>query len=110
MIDFVILSADPDQTALEFVRAYISYDTRHARYSPEVKTYSPDKIASFERKAIPMKDPDTGEVFRVVPIFISEKIKESEDPADVLKKHVAAYLFGHPIRYVIEREIERIDG
>lgn len=110
MIDFVVLSSDPEQTALEFVRAYISYDCRSARYSPEVRAYSPEKIATFQQKAIAMKDPDTGEVFRVVPLFVSEKIKEHADPMGVMKRHVSAYLFGHPIRYVIEREIERIDG
>ncbi|MCY1740384.1 hypothetical protein [Ensifer sp. SL37] len=109
MIDFVMLSADPDQTALEFVRAYISYDCRSARYSPEVKSYSPDKIASFERKAIGMKDPDTGESFRVVPLFVSEKIKESDDPMGVLKRHIRAW-FSHPLRHVIAKEIERLDA
>lgn len=110
MIDFVILPDDPDQYALEFVRAYISYDCRSARYSPEVRTYSPAKIEAFRQKPLRMKNPETGEAFNIVPIFISEKIKEHEDPASVMKKHVSAYLFGHPLRYVIEKQIDRLNA
>ncbi|ASY63625.1 hypothetical protein SJ05684_c21840 [Sinorhizobium sojae CCBAU 05684] len=106
MIDFIILPDTPDVTALEFVRAYISYDCKAARYSPEVRDYSPDQIDAFQRKAMSVKCPETGEAWRIVPLKISDKIREHEEGQAIFKAHVGGYL-NHPLRTVLAREIER---
>ncbi|WP_455918676.1 hypothetical protein [Ensifer canadensis] len=106
MIEFVILPDSPDATALEFCRAYIGYDCATARYAPEVRHYTAEQIASFERKAVSMKDPESGDVFKVAPLHISEKIKERDDAGAIIKRHIGAYL-AHPLRFVIAKEIQR---
>ena len=107
MIEFVILPNIPDQTALEFCRSYVSYDCTTARYAPEVRNYTAEQIAAFGRKAVAMKDPETGDVFRVAPLHLSDKIKEHAEAMAIIKRHIGAYL-AHPLRFVIAKEIQRM--
>lgn len=104
MIDFVILSSDPQTQHLEFVRAAVSHDLLHAHYSPYAREYSADDIERMTAKAFRMKCPETGEVFSIAVTKLSDKIKEAPEAAQM---HIKAYL-NHPIRFLIERDIERL--
>jgi hypothetical protein len=105
VIDFVILNPHHQQRQhLEFVRAAVSFSLDEVRYSPYAREFTADEIERLSAKAFRMKCPETGEGFMIAVIGMSDKVKENPECAE---RHVKAYL-GHPIRLIIQKDIERL--
>ena len=103
MIDFAILPTDGEPTSLiETVRVEISYDLTSCHYSPTTREVTAAEIEGLTKKSIRIKD-DTGQAITIAVLELSDKAKANPE---AIQRHIRSYI-GHPIRYMIARDIER---
>lgn len=103
MIDFVILNSEQTEaTLLETVHISVGFDMKSAYYDGEARSYTPEQVEGFWRKAAKMRD-DHGNAVMVAPLSMSEKVKENPD---CVPGFMRTY-FSHPLSELVKMQIAR---
>lgn len=106
MIDFCILDPQrPGSTWLEFCRVVVKYDLNECLYAPEARRFTLEELERLKEQAFRIKDA-SGQAFTISVIGTSQKVRNAPE---IMQKHIKAY-FAHPLRYVVQKDIERRTG
>jgi hypothetical protein len=102
MIDFVVMPTDGESANwIEVVRVQVSHDLNSCHYSPTTRETTAAELEGLIKKSIRMKD-ENGQSITIAVVTMSDKVKANPE---AIQRHIRNYI-GHPIRYVVAREIQ----